>query len=166
MIIREALEAEMNFIRKQRLQSYEEHAQKIPLGHWLALKESILANTDSQQGVERMVAELQGELVGSVILFPAKVDPYGGAVGVLKYPEIRMLAVAPNARGKGVAKALIQECIVRTKEKGFSAIGLHTADFMEDAVQLYVGLGFKRVPKHDFFPLEDGILVKAYRLTF
>jgi hypothetical protein len=37
---------------------------------------------------------------------------------------------------------------------------------MKDAVRLYEGLGFIRVPENDFVPLEDGILVKAYRLPF
>jgi GNAT superfamily N-acetyltransferase len=114
VIIRDAVEGEMDFIRKQRLQSYEEHAKKIPTEHWMALKNSILADTDFKSGLGRIVAELEGEIVGSVILFPAKTDPYGGAVGELEYPEIRMLAVKPDARGKGVAKALIKACIDRT----------------------------------------------------
>ena len=99
-------------------------------------------------------------------MFPAKTDAYEGQVEELDYPEIRMLAVSPSARGKGIASALISECINRAKEKGHYAIGLHTGDFMKTAMRLYERLGFERLPQYDFEPADDGIIVKAYRLTF
>jgi GNAT superfamily N-acetyltransferase len=166
MIIREAVESELAYIREQRVSSYEEHAAKIPEGHWQALKQGISSKADTQTGVELLVAEVEGEILGSVALFPAKTDAYEGYVEELDYPEIRMLAVSPLARGKGVATALITECIKRAKEKGHHAIGLHTGDFMESAMRLYGQLGFERLPQYDFEPANDGIIVKAYRLSF
>lgn len=166
MIIRDAVEYELPFIREQRVESYQEHAQRIPEGHWQALKQAISSDADLQQGVERIVVEMDGKIVGSVVLFPAQTDAYKGFVVELDYPEIRMLAVAPQARGKGVATALISECILRTKAKGFQAIGLHTGDFMDSAMRLYECLGFERLPQFDFEPADDGIIVKAYRLSF
>jgi ribosomal protein S18 acetylase RimI-like enzyme len=77
-----------------------------------------------------------------------------------------MLAVTPGARGKGIAAALVLECIRRAKVNGFQSIGLHTADYMESAVKLYQRIGFKRQPEFDFEPVNDGIIVKAYRLKF
>ncbi|MEH7112881.1 GNAT family N-acetyltransferase [Neobacillus niacini] len=166
MIIREAVEGELAFIREQRVSSYEEHAAKIPDGHWQALKQGISSKADTQAGVELLVAEFDGEILGSVALFPAKMDAYEGQVEDLDYPEIRMLAVSPLARGKGVASALISECINRAKAKGYHAIGLHTGDFMKSAMSLYERLGFERLPQYDFEPANDGIIVKAYQLTF
>jgi GNAT superfamily N-acetyltransferase len=166
MIIREAVESELAYIREQRVSSYEEHAAKIPEGHWQALKQGISSKADTQTGVELLVAEVEGEILGSVALFPAKTDAYEGYVEELDYPEIRMLAVSPSARGKGVATALISECIKRAKENGHHAIGLHTGDFMENAMRLYGQLGFERLPQYDFEPANDGIIVKAYRLSF
>ena len=166
MIIREAVENELDYIRVQRVNSYEEHAAKIPEGHWQVLKQGISSKADTQTGVELLVAEVAGEILGSVALFPAKTDAYEGYVEELDYPEIRMLAVSPLARGKGVATALISECIKRAKEKGYHAIGLHTGDFMESAMRLYGQLGFERLPQYDFEPANDGIIVKAYRLSF
>lgn len=165
LIIRDARDEELPYIREQRVNSYEEHAQKIPENHWLALKQAISSEADIQQDVERIVAELDGKIVGSVALFPAKTDAYEGLVDELDYPEIRLLAVMPQARGKGVAGALISECIRRTNVKGYQAIGLHTADFMESAMRLYERLGFERLPRFDFEPANDGIIVKAYRLS-
>jgi GNAT superfamily N-acetyltransferase len=166
MIIRNANESEWSYIRAQRIASYEEHAKKIPEAHWQALKQAITSEADAKPGVELLVAEADGEILGSVALFPSKIDAYEGNVEELEYPEIRMLAVSPAARGKGVAKALVFECIDRTKAKGYNSIGLHTGEFMETAMRLYESLGFQREPQHDFEPANDGIIVKAYRLTF
>lgn len=166
MIIRKALESELPFIREQRVISYEEHTAIIPEGHWQALKQAITSESDTQPGVELLVAVVDGIILGSVALFPAETDAYDGNVEVVDYPEIRMLAVSPEARGKGLATALIFECIKNAKEKGHHSIGLHTGEFMENAMRLYERIGFERLPQYDFEPADDGIIVKAYRLTF
>ncbi len=133
--------------------------------HWDVLKNSILSDADLQENVIRLVAEIDGGIVGSVALFPAKMDAYKGLIDEQQdYPEIRMLAVSKEARGKGVAKALVNECIQRAKAKGHRYIGLHTADFMENALVLYSRLGFERLPQYDFEPSDDGVVVKAFRL--
>lgn len=167
MIIRDARKEEYAFIRAQRVAAYEqEHAKLIPEGHWLALKKAISSEADEQPGVEMIVAEIDGAIIGSVALFPAKVDAYEGLAEAVDYPEIRMLAVDTMARGKGAAKALIAECIERAKAKGCTAVGLHTGEFMAGAMNLYESLGFVRQPHLDFEPAGDGILVKGYLLRF
>ena len=163
MKIRDALKEELHEIREQRIHAYNEHTQAISIEHWHALKKAISSEVDIYPGVELIVAELEGALVGSVALFPPKTDAYEGAIGELDYSEIRMLAVTPEARGQGVAAALVHECIARTKAKGFQTIGLHTADFMESAMKLYERIGFERLPQHDFEPAADGVIVKAFR---
>lgn len=163
MIIRDAREDEHSYIKELRLEAYTEHANKIPEDHWNVLKEQVLSDADLQESVLRFVAEINGKIVGSVAVFPPKTDAYGGLVGELDNPEIRMLAVSSEARGKGVASALIKECIQRVKKQGFGYIGLHTADFMESAIKLYERLGFERLPQFDFEPSNDGIIVKAFR---
>ncbi|MDF0725497.1 GNAT family N-acetyltransferase [Cytobacillus sp. S13-E01] len=165
MKIRNALTHEIEFIRKQRVTAYGDHAHAIPLEHWNALKKAISSDADSKPGVELLVAELAGEIVGSVALFPPQTDAYEGFIEELDYSEIRLLAVSPEVRGKGVASALIAECIRRTKAKGFNAIGLHTAEFMESAIKLYERIGFERLPQYDFEPAGDGIIVKAFTLS-
>ncbi|ARK29769.1 GNAT family N-acetyltransferase [Halalkalibacter krulwichiae] len=165
MKIRDAKANELDYIRNQRLAAYSEHAQVISDDHWQALKKAVSSKADTQDGVELIVAEIEGQIVGSVALFPPKADAYEGLVEEVDYSEIRLLAVSPEARGKGVALALVTECIERTKIKGYSAIGLHTADFMESALKLYNRLGFKRLPQYDFEPANDGVIVKAFRLA-
>jgi hypothetical protein len=63
MIIRDAKVDEIPFITEQRVASYQEHALRIPEGHWQALKQAISSDTDMQQGVERIVAEIDGKIV-------------------------------------------------------------------------------------------------------
>jgi ribosomal protein S18 acetylase RimI-like enzyme len=165
MIIRNASKEELPFIREQRVLAYSEHATSISPEHWQALKQAISSEADVQDGVELIVAEVNGEILGSVALFPPQSDAYEGIVDKLDYSEIRLLAVSKEARGKGVASALIKECMKRTKEKGIDSIGLHTADFMKSAMKLYEGFGFKRIPQYDFEPANDGVIVKAFRRT-
>jgi len=165
MIIRDVLESELKYIKNLRLDAYNEHKQKIPGDHWNVLKQQILTEEDLQSDIDQLVAEIDGQIAGTVVLFPPKTELYTGLLdGELDYPEIRKLAVSPHFRGKGVAKAMISECIQRTKNRGFRTIGLHTADFMENAVKLYESLGFERLPQYDFEPAGDGIIVKAFRL--
>ncbi|WP_078427646.1 GNAT family N-acetyltransferase [Alkalihalobacterium alkalinitrilicum] len=164
MILRDALSKELPTIRLQRVQAYEEYASVLPEGHWQALKQSILSEADLQAEAEIIVAEVEGEIAGSVVLFPPKVKAYEGFGDVLNHYEIRMLAVAPSARGTGVASALVKECINRTKNKGHRSIGLHTGEFMKNAIKLYEQFGFTRIPEDDFEPANDGIIVKAFRL--
>ena len=165
MIIRDAVVKELPLIREQRIHAYEIHAKSIPEGHWRALRQAISSDVDDNPLIERIVAELDGKIVGSVVLFPANIDAYEGNVEKLDYPEIRMLAVAPEAQGNGIATGLISECIARAKAKGCHAVGLHTGEFMTGALRLYERLGFEHIPQYDFEPANDGIIVKAYRLS-
>ncbi len=165
MKIRDAKQEELDFIREQRVAAYVEHSVAIPAAHWQALKQAISSEVDRQAGVDLIVCELDEKIVGSVVLFPAKTDAYEGQVEELDYPEIRMLAVDPDSRGKGVASALIAECIRRSKAKNHQFIGLHTGEFMKQAIELYTKHGFERLPQYDFVPADDGIIVKAFRMT-
>ncbi|KAB7667770.1 GNAT family N-acetyltransferase [Bacillus sp. B1-b2] len=163
MIIRDVKKEELSFIRNQRKSAYEEHEDAVSKEHWEALQKSILSDADIQPHVELLVAELDGIIVGSIALFPAKVDAYEGKVEELEYPEIRLLAVPKSSRGHGVATALLNECFLRAKTKGYGYIGLHTGSFMLGAIRLYESLGFNRLPQYDFEPANDGIIVRAYR---
>lgn len=165
MIIRDAKQDELDFIREQRVAAYLEHSTAIPAAHWQALKQAISSEADSQSGVDLIVCELDEKIVGSVVLFPANTDAYEGELEELDYPEIRMLAVDPEARGKGVASALITECIHRSQAKNHQFIGLHTGEFMKQAIKLYTKHGFERLPQFDFEPANDGIIVMAFRLS-
>lgn len=161
--IRKARNEEVPFIREQRVNAYQKYESDLPNEHWNALKQAISSEADKAEGVELLVAESEGELMGSIALFPSNSDAYEGYIDELDYPEIRMLAVAPNFQGKGIASALITECENLAKQKGYRYIGLHTGEFMTNAISLYEKKGYKRMPEFDFEPADDGIMVKAFK---
>lgn len=167
VLIRIAQSNELELLKDQRIIAYEEYAEKLPESHWAALRSAITADLDfdSNSGVEILIAEDEGKILGSVALFPAKTDAYQGFVKAQDYPEIRMLAIMPLARKMGIGSALINECINRSKKKNAQYIGLHTGEFMVHAKKLYEKLGFHRIPELDFIPADDGIVVNAYRYT-
>jgi ribosomal protein S18 acetylase RimI-like enzyme len=76
----------------------------------------------------------------------------------------RLLAVHPDARGRGVGRRLTEECLGRARTRGSVAVGLHTTVLMDVARAMYERMGFVRAPEHDFYP-EPRFQVMAYRLT-
>jgi GNAT superfamily N-acetyltransferase len=115
---------------------------------------------------EQIVAEQEEAIVGTVLLYPAGTDfstPDGASV-TREWPEVRLLAVAPEARDQGIGTALMQTCIRRARQSGTSALTLHTTDMMQVAMHMYKHMGFVRAPEIDFRPDED-VLVKGYRLS-
>lgn len=167
LIVRDAVEQDYEKIKQLRWDAYGEHEKKIPAKHWGVLSGSFDKIAGPEDNIQQIVAELNGEVVGTVALFGADTIGYEGLKeDLLQYPELRLLAVSTTCRGQGVAKALVQECIDRSKALGYSSMGLHTSEFMETAVQLYKNLGFVRVPEQDFVPLDDGIVVIGFRIDF
>ncbi|HEY6829431.1 MAG TPA: GNAT family N-acetyltransferase, partial [Gemmatimonadaceae bacterium] len=74
-----------------------------------------------------------------------------------------LVAVAPEARGRGIARALVEECIRRARVQGAKEVGLHTSRSMRAAMAMYADLGFVRAPERDFQP-PGAELVEGYRL--
>ena len=77
-------------------------------------------------------------------------------------PELRLLAVSQDARGKGVGSALVKECVRRARLMGATELGLHTSRSMRAAMRLYLSMGFERAPERDFLP-PGGEVVEGYR---
>lgn len=103
------------------------------------------------QGAELWVAvDADGTLLGTVTWCPV-----GSAYRELGGPdegEFRTLAVAPDARGRGVGEALVQHCLALAAEAGNSAVVISTAGWMPAAHRLYRRLGFVAVPERDWSP--------------
>jgi len=64
--------------------------------------------------------------------------------------EIRMLAVAPEARRQGVARQLVAACEVAAVAAGADAVVLSTVPAMAAAQRLYETLGYRRTPERDW----------------
>lgn len=165
MLIREAKSNEFYLLKEQRLASYLPYQEELSEKHWGLLKANLTSDPEQQPGVEVFVAEIDGEIAGSVVLYPAESKAYEWKEEKVAYPEIRLLAVSPDFRSRGVGKALVEHCIDLSKIRKQEFVGLHTGSFMRNAIALYEKMGFERVVSLDFTPLDDGIVVKAFRLV-
>ena len=161
--IRDARADERPAIRALTLAAYAEYATIMTPSAWDGLRQAVLAGLDAEGAVERIVAVQDGALLGSVMLYPAATNAYGDAVAEAGWPELRLLAVAPAARGHGVGTALVEECMRRARRAGASALGLHTSESLHAAIRMYERMGFVRAPEGDFHP-SGAELVMAYRL--
>ena len=163
LVVRDARSDERDAIRALTLQAYEQYASIMEPDAWAGLAGAIRSGLEVEDA-ERIVAEREGRLLGSVMLFPPASDAYGGETEPAGWPELRLLAVAPEARGLGVGATLLEECVRRARRSGATVLGLHSSRSMGTAIGMYTRRGFVRDPAHDFTP-EGGELVEAYRLA-
>ncbi len=77
--------------------------------------------------------------------------------------EILTLAIAPVARRKGAATALVREAAQYALEHGARAMFLEVATSNEAARALYSRLGFREVGRRKSYyaPTEDALIVRA-----
>jgi len=163
VVLRDARDDERDAVRELTLRAYAEYATIMTPEAWAGLEGAVRTALDAWAPAERIVAEHEGRLVGSVALYPASAAAYGALAGTVPHPELRMLAVACEARGLGVGRLLVDECVRRARRMGAAELGLHTSASMRTAIRMYERMGFERAPEHDFQP-PGGELVTAYRL--
>jgi ribosomal protein S18 acetylase RimI-like enzyme len=92
-----------------------------------------------------------GTILGSVALV---LDGHFGEVTA--GPEeagFRMLAVDPEARGRGIGERLVLACLERARATGKRRMVLSTDTRMAAAHRLYERLGFARLPERDWSPM-------------
>lgn len=81
------------------------------------------------------VAEIEGEVAGSVFVLPAEDGEEGTA-------QLRMLYVEPMFRGRGVGGRLVAEAVSFAKMSGYKRIMLWTQDCLASARSIYQKAGF------------------------
>ena len=107
-----------------------------------------------------IVARLGDEVVGTVT-FCRPGTPWS-EISRPGEAEFRMLAVDTAFQGRGVGRALVQECLHRTAEAGAWATVISTVPSMKVAQRLYVRMGFVRTPQRDWAP-RPGVDLLTYR---
>jgi ribosomal protein S18 acetylase RimI-like enzyme len=116
----------------------------------------------AEAGAEAGVgAEAGEEILGSIML-----DPWHEGSEIARGPdeaEIRGLAVAPAAQGRGVGTRLVRAVIARAAAGGTRRLLLSTQPAMAAAQRLYVATGFSRLPERDWSPT-PGLTLLAFCL--
>jgi ribosomal protein S18 acetylase RimI-like enzyme len=93
---------------------------------------------------------------GGTLLGTVTVCTPGSPLGEVSRPgelEFRMLAVAPEARGRGVGAVLVTEVLQRAADARAHRVVLCTSAQMTAARRLYARLGFVRLPERDWEPM-------------
>ncbi|MSP14881.1 MAG: GNAT family N-acetyltransferase [Chloroflexi bacterium] len=134
--------------------------------HWEGYRQNILDTLAKVKPAAQIVAEQDGIIAGTVLLFPAgtELPPPNGIPITLPTPEVRLLAVAPAGRGQGIGTAIIHDCLRRARQSGATALTLHTTKMMQVAMRMYERMGFARAPELDFYPIPT-VTIKGYRFN-
>jgi ribosomal protein S18 acetylase RimI-like enzyme len=114
-------------------------------------------------GDGEILAAVDGErILGTAML---QYWPHGGQV--VRAPgeaEIRALAVARDARGRGIGRVLLAALMQRAAVRDVRRLLLLTHPDMRAAQHLYAEAGFRRLPARDFQP-GSGTTLLAFSLA-
>ncbi|MEV4626042.1 GNAT family N-acetyltransferase [Micromonospora sp. NPDC049523] len=114
------------------------------------------------EGELLVAVDTRTDTVVGAVLFVLPGTPYA-EVSTPGEAEFRMLAVDPEAQGRGVGELLARTCVARAAELGFGAVVICVRDFVVGAQRLYARLGFVRIPERDWAPAA-GVDLLALRL--
>ncbi|MFI2430871.1 GNAT family N-acetyltransferase [Streptomyces sp. NPDC018693] len=162
--IRPAIPTEYGTLGELTAQAYlDDDLLTFPESAWYLTELKDVAERAS--AAEILVAVDGDDLLGGVTYVPSP-----GPMADLARPaeaEIRMLAVARAARGRGVGEALVRACVDRARAAGDrTGIVLSTQPAMRSAHRIYERLGFTRAPERDWKPIPGSdFTLLTYELT-
>ncbi|MDQ3464501.1 MAG: GNAT family N-acetyltransferase [Actinomycetota bacterium] len=138
--VRPVLDDERPAILSVIHQAYAEFESALAAQEWLRLSAN-LAGIVAPGAPGVLIAAFDGpEAIGTATYLPPGPREYN------RVPEewavVRGMAVLPAWRGRGVARALLTDCLGRARSDGALWVGLHTAALMHAARRLYEGVGF------------------------
>lgn len=160
--IHDMLAEDKEAVRQLLIDSYRQYERDYQDPNvWFDYLADITASVDNPNVDRILVAKSGQDILGTLQLFESSEKAYGRPELNIFSPIVRLLAVHPKARGRGIAQKLLKESIRYAQSKGAVHMYLHSSDKMQKAIQLYEWLGFKRDQSKDF--QNHDILVKCYR---
>ncbi len=106
-----------------------------------------VATMNSAPGFQLWVAGLGGEIVGTVGLCPVAAE----------HEELKSMRTAPEHRGRGIGRALLDHALGDAKRRGIERLSLETGSmgFFAPARSLYTRAGFVECPPFGDYPVDD-----------
>ncbi len=101
------------------------------------------------------IAERDGEILGSIFL--VKGERPGQA-------KLRLLLIEPAARGLGLGKRLVGECVAFARKAGYDEITLWTQSILGAARAVYAGAGFELVESRPDGAFAKGLISETWVL--
>lgn len=101
------------------------------------------------------IAERDGEILGSIFL--VKGERPGQA-------KLRLLLIEPAARGLGLGKRLVAECVAFARKAGYDEITLWTQSILSAARAVYAGAGFELVESRPDGAFAKGLISETWVL--
>ncbi len=156
--IREALPHEYDEAGEVTALAYREHAREGE-ADWERYLDR-LRDVRSRASVARVLVVVEeGRVLGTATLeLTGRIDEEHDPLAADE-AHLRMLAVHPEARRRGVAKALMAACDDASRGAGKSRLTLNTTERMKAAQTMYESLGFARMPDRVF---PDGFVLLSY----
>ena len=84
------------------------------------------------------VALMDDEIVGGGGIYPSEGLPNGTC-------ELVKMYLLPEARGIGLGKRIIEECLAFAKENGYTQVYIESMPELENALKVYEKFGFKYI---------------------
>jgi ribosomal protein S18 acetylase RimI-like enzyme len=156
-ILREPRPGDVGWIvHRQAVLYFEEYA-------WGAAFEALLCEISAKflrefkLGRERcFIAEREGEIVGAVLVVEKSADE----------AQLRLLYVEPRARGLGIGRKLVAECVKFSRDAGYRSLVLWTNDVLHAARHLYEEAGFTLVASEPNREFGKDLVAQTWRLEF
>ncbi len=115
-------------------------------------------------------------LVPERTLFVGRLDgTIGGAAQLQRPPRnneaqahiatLTGMFVAPWARGRGLARALVLAIEAGAREAGFKVINLDVRETQVNAIKLYEALGYHRWATHPHYAIVEGRMITGHYFT-
>ena len=163
IVIRDVEPHELDAAAKATLSAYQEYADLMPDDFWGMYSENILDVRSRLGESELIVAVDDGVIVGSTTFYP-KESRREGSPWPSDWTGVRLVAVVPESRRRGIGRLLVEECIDRSRRQSAAAVRLHTTPLMSVAAAMYESMGFVRAPEFAFHARPD-FTVMAYKLA-